>query len=529
MSIFSKIPFKKPSYSTFNLSHDRKFSLNMGDLVPCYLQEVLPGDRIKMGTQQMLRMMPMIHPIMHEVQVDLHYFFVPNRLVWQYWPQFISGGESGMDEYSMIHQNVDYKVEVGSLADYMGLPLGNVKDFSIIPFLIYQLVYNEYYRDQNLELDIWGDYISDNERGPVKYEGGANYNVNTFGHLFKLRKRAWQHDYFTSALPFAQKGEVVKLPVFSGEDLIPITYDARNKTTQQIRNLDGTDYTGLDHQLSSVNGVFGIDSNPDEALALDVSKQHWVDPEDATAAASSIKDLRQAFKLQEWLEKTARSGNRYVEMLLAHFGVHNNDLALGRPKYLGGNSSPVMFSEVLQTSQTQDTALGEMAGHGLNVGRGFAFNERFTEHGFVIALMSVRPKTAYQQGLPKHFSKFDKFDYFWKEFEHIGEQEIYNKELIYTDKDDYNNGIFGYIPRYAEYKYNPSSVHGYMKDNLSAWHLGRVFDPANPPALNEEFIKCNPRKDIFAVTDEEEHSMICQMFHNIEAKRPMTYYSSPKF
>ena len=221
-----------------------------------------------------------------------------------------------------------------------------------------------------------------------------------------------------------------------------------------------------------------------------------VDLNEATSA--TINDLRKAFKLQEWIEKNARAGSRYVESILAHFGVRSSDARLQRPEFLGGGMSPVMISEVLQTSETSGTTpQGNMSGHGLNLGKNHSFSRFFEEHGYIIGIVSVMPKTAYQQGIPKHFSKFDKFDYFWPEFQHIGEQEILNKEILanHVAPDD----VFGYIPRYAEYKYNPSTVHGDFKKTLDFWHLGKIFDPNNPPYLNQNFIECNASRRIFAV------------------------------
>lgn len=530
MSIFSKTPFKKKKYSTFNLSHQKKMSLSMGDLIPHYIQEVVPGDNISLSTQNLMRLMPTIHPLMHEVNVTQHFFYVPNRILWKKWEKFITGGESGLDNTLPIYQNENYDVKVGSLADYLGLPLGEIKDFSILPFLAYQKIYDEYYRDQNLI-----EPLFDDEFGALSdissEEGGFDF-LASYGQLDKLRKRAWQHDYFTSALPFAQKGEGIKLPLFRNDELIGLSYSAHLKETQKVRRAsNGELWNGTDHQLGN-NGsdvvLDDVSGTGDTDVHIDVSQTHFLDPDDAVANAASITDLRRAFKLQEWLEKNARAGSRYVESLLVHFGVISDDASIQRPEYLGGSSSPIMFSEVLQTSQSDQTALGEMGGHGLNVDRNFQFKKYCKEHGYIIGIVSITPKTAYQQGLPKHFSRFDKFDYFWPEFEHIGEQEIKNKELLYTGSNN-DEEVFGYIPRYSEYKYMPSTVHGYMKDNLSAWHLGRIFDKANPPALNQEFIECNPRTDIFAVQDDNEHKIICQFYHNVEAKRLMSYYGEPKF
>lgn len=529
MSIFSKVSMKKPKTSTFNMSYDRKFSLNMGQLVPCHIQEVVPGDKFNMTTQQMLRMAPMVSPVMHEVNVFTHFFFVPNRIMWDGWEDFITGGENGLDS-TLFPTLYNLQVKTGSLADYLGLPVKNngypiSTGVSILPFIAYQMIYNEFYRDQNLidEVDI------------KSFKAGRN-DAGNFPQLFEIRKRAWQHDYFTSALPWAQKGLPVKFPIAPADAYLNVFWQSnpdsagdwvRNPDTGEIINLSGPD-----KYLENRNGHLNTEltSTLDAPSSIDNSQNLRVPLDNMPSPL--INDVRKAFKLQEWLEKQARGGSRYVENIMSFFGVRSRDARLQRPEYLGGGMSPVMISEVLQTSQTQDSPQGNMAGHGLNLGKNHSFSKFFEEHGYIIGIMSVMPKTAYQQGVPRHFTKFDKFDYFWPQFEHIGEQPIFNKEVFLPEVDspDYpNDGVFGYIPRYAEYKYNPSTVHGDFRTSLDFWHMGRIFDPANPPKLNKDFVECNPTKRIFAVEDSVEGTLYCHMFHTIEARRPMAYYSDPSF
>jgi hypothetical protein len=248
----------------------------------------------------------------------------------------------------------------------------------------------------------------------------------------------------------------------------------------------------------------------------------------STANATSINDLRQAFRLQEFLEKNARGGSRYIEVIKSHFGVTSSDARLQRPEYLGGGKSPVTISEVLQTSDpvNQDsTPQGNMAGHAINVGGGNRFTYRAQEHGYIIGIMSIMPKTAYFQGTPKHFTKFDKFDYYFPSFAHLGEQPILTGELWTqgTVKDDQ---IFGYTPRYAEYKHQLSSVHGEFKTSLKYWHMAREFE--TQPYLNEEFINANPTKRIFAVTDESDEAIYAHIHHDLKARRLMPYFGTPK-
>jgi len=551
MSIFSKIQVKKPKFSTFNLSCQRKMSLQMGLLVPIHVQEVLPSDKFTMSTSQLLRFAPMIAPVMHEVNVYVHHWFVPNRILWKHWSEFITGGENGLDA-SLLPVVVNLEVEKGSLADYLGLPVtandGLITEpISLLPFLAYQMIYNENYRDQNL-IESLKDMLESVEDGEIDYQtllqdGDLNYPDNipsdSLLQLFVLRRRAWEHDYFTSCLPFAQKGNPVRIPLSPS---LPVTWN--DNVPDQVRSLQGENgqltLTGADDVSVTPSGIIPNG----RAISIDNSANLSVDTQ---ANATTINDWRRAIRLQEWLEKNARAGARLVESIEVHFGVKSPDSRLQRPEFLGGGKSPVMVSEVLQTSETQDTPQANMAGHGINLGSNASFSRFFQEHGYIISIMSVMPRTAYQQGIPRHFSKLDKFDYFWRDFQHIGEQPVYNKELYYAggyegvDGDSTPNGVFGYIPRYSEYRFNSNTVHGDMKAELDYWHMGRIFvDSAgnNPPEeaidghvvepkLNKDFIECNPTRRIFAVEDLYEDILYCQIFHNITARRPMSYFGSP--
>lgn len=526
MNIFSKTQFPKVGSSTFNLSHDTKFSMSMGDLVPMLVQECVPGDKFNIRTEQMLRLMPMVAPVMHDVNVFTHYFFVPNRIIFDGWEKFITGGEDGLSQTlppSILLRSAGTQ-EAGEttinyrLADYLGLPVNPVmqqdeievsEQVSLLPFLAYQKIYNEYYRDQNLieSLDPVFESVT---------SGINQYNPE----FYKLRKRAWQHDYFTSALPWAQKGAPVRLPIGT---TAPIQFKDNEGTTTNIRDADGNLKPNLTGFNTDANGALRGSDNS----YVDVDNSTSLEADLSEAVSATINDLRRAFSLQSWLEKNARAGSRYVEQIFSMFGVKSSDARLQRPEYLGGGMSPVMISEVLQTSETQESPQGNMAGHGLNLGANGGINKYCEEHGFIIGIVSVMPKTSYQQGIPRLWKKFDKFDYFWPDFEHIGEQAIQNRELFLSRDADRNNGTFGYIPRYSEYKYNPSTAKGYFKTSLDFWTMTRIFDPETPPVLNKDFVEANPTRRIFAVEDEDEDTLLVHMYHNIKAKRKMKYYSNP--
>lgn len=508
--IFTHVQNERPKSSTFDLSYQRKMSLDMGQLIPIHVQEVVPGDRFQHQTSIMIRMAPMVAPVMHQITAYTHYFFVPNRLVWPQWELFNENDGVDPPEFPKIFES---NVVAGSLKDYLGLPIwsGTERGISAVPFAAYQMIYNEYYRDQNL-ID------------PVAYELSNGDNALIRNDLVQLRRRAWQHDYFTSALPWTQKGAQATIPLGT---TAPIDFDTDGGLATFVRNASGQLETNrvFGTVRTQAGGLFQLEENgTTESFNIDNSDLLSVDLQQATAA--SIIDLRNAFALQEFLEKNARGGSRYIELIKSHFGVNSSDARLNRPEFLGGGSTPIRISEVLQTSAaaSEPTPQGNMAGHGIGAGANNGFTYRAEEHGYIIGIMSVMPKTAYQQGIPKHFDRFDKFDYFWPEFQHIGEQPIKNREL-YVTGDDQGQETFGYTPRYSAYKYNPDTVHGEFKTSLDFWHMGRIF--SSRPSLNEDFINCDPTKRIFAVESAPE-TLYAQVYHSIKANRKMAYYGNPK-
>ena len=509
MTLFSQTVGARPKSNAFNLSHEKKFSMKMGDLVPILCEEIIPGDKWQCNTEVLMRMAPMVAPIMHRVNVFTHFFFVPNRLIWEDWEDFITGGEDGTSEpvrpYRTISSAWNAFMGEGTLADFLGFstitPTVAV-NFNALPFRAYNMIYNEYYRDQNLE-----------EKIPVLTTSGND--ATSASEFFALRKRAWEKDYFTSALPWTQRGGEVNLPL-SGT--APVRTEPENGVIYEVSG-GGNPATGA-VSLNANDELTDLTNN-------EIQPTNLVADVDAVTLGT-IEELRRATKLQQWLERNARGGSRYIEQILVHFGVLSSDARLQRPEFLGGGKTPIVISEVLQTSSTDtETPQGNMAGHALAAGNSHRFTKKFEEHGYIIGIMSVLPKTAYQQGTRKHLLKDDKFDYYWPEFAQLGEQPILQGELY----DDYvtanRTGTFGYQSRYSEYKYIPSSVHGTFKSSQAFWHMGRIFTAA--PQLNEEFIQADTteiNERAFAAGDTEDQLWV-QLYHNIKAIRPIPKINNP--
>jgi hypothetical protein len=537
MSIFSKVAMPRPPSNTFDLSHSRKFSGFIGEIMPINVMECVPGDKFSIKSTNLTRFAPLITPIMHKASVYCHYFFVPNRILWNNWETFIAGSVDGQypnsdaaspafsePPFPKLDITTSAEKETSSLADYLGLPTteltpgGGVPDItnvSALPFAAYQKIYNDYYRDENL--------ITPDE---VVLANGTQSAADTL-KLCKKQKRAWQHDYFTSALPWTQKGPEATLPLGT---TAPLTYVGGGETflkTDTGSNVNNFDSSGTPIETSA--GGFMNIANPGTTY-VNWDNSAVMEANLSGATAASINELRRAFRLQEWLERNARGGTRYIEIIMAHFGVTSSDARLQRPEFLGGSSTPITISEVLQTSDNSGGAdggpQGNMAGHGVSVGSSDYVNYKCEEHGYIIGVMTVMPMTAYQQGIPKHWSKFDKFDFYWPSFANIGEQAITNQELYYqnTGADD---TTFGYTPRYAEYKYIPSTVHGTFKTSLNFWHMGRIFSSA--PSLNQDFIECDSTEvsRVFAVEDNTVEHLYVYLHNEVKATRLMPYFGTP--
>jgi len=494
---FTRTSGLRPSRSVFNLSYEKKFTCDMAELIPILCDEVVPGDILEIGSEQLIRFQPMLAPILHEVNVYTHYFFVPYRLLWDEWEDFITGGVDGdlTPTLPVFAPPTDWATDTakGTLWDYFGFPVGLTSDPGVSPMVFpwnaFNFIYNEFYRDETLIDEVVLD----------------NNNV-----LF----RAWEKDYFTSALPFQQRGTAPAIPL-SG-------------TTSAVFE-DGGSAGGIEAQftLNAPSGFPALTTNTATA-----ANRNTIDL--STAETFNVADLRLAFQIQKWLERNARAGARYTEFLLSHFGVAPRDSRLDRPEYIGGSKVPCIVSEVLQTSGTAgdtgytDTPQGNLAGHGIVVDRKFAGKYRAEEYGLVMGIMSVMPRSAYQQGINRQWLRRTKYDFFFPEFANLSEQAVENAEIYVTDGDSaVNTSLFGYQGRFDEMRFKPNLVCSEMRDTFDYWHLARKFDAL--PTLSPEFINCDVEaeglKRIFAVQDED--TLIVNFANIVKAIRPLPIASDP--
>lgn len=475
--------------SKFSLSHYKLLSMDMGTLVPCALTEVLPGDTLQQATSALVRCSPLLAPVMHPVHVRVHHWFVPNRIVWDEWEDFITGGPDGdsFPDFPVIQSPASTGFAVGSLADYLGIP-PTVPDLEVnaLPFRAYALIFNEWYRDQDLVDPL-----------VISKASGLDTTTST-----SLQNVAWEKDYFTTARPWAQKGPDITLPLGqkapvasvlgSGSDV-----SVYSEADSQLRYLyDATGGAANNVQLRGT--TVGV---PDTALYADLSE----------ATAVSVNDVREAFALQRYEEARARYGSRYTEYL-RYLGVRSSDARLQRPEYLGGGKQTIQFSEVLQTAEGTDP-VGELRGHGIGAVRSNRYRRFFEEHGFVISCISIKPKTIYAQGLHRHWNRRTKEEFFQKELQHIGQQEILNKELYAAHT--LPEGTFGWQDRYDEYRRMESSIAGEFRTTQDYWHFARIF--GSNPALNEDFVKSVPTKEPFASQDT--NVLYVMASHSIQARR----------
>lgn len=473
--------------SKHSLSHYKLVTCDMGKLVPVGLVEALPGDTFQHSTSLLLRMSPLMAPVMHPVNIRIHHWFVPNRLIWEGWEDFITGGKDGTGTALPYPTNTaPLTVTVGSPLDYMGVPTGvtfPAGAINTMPIQAYNMIFNEFYRDEDLVAE---KNLTDNN----------------------LLNIAWEKDYFTAARPWSQKGPSVSVPI-SG--FAPIVGTGA-PTFKSPNNSVGT----LSHEASAAGHATYVPVPSDSGVV----PMDWDDPQLqadlAAATGGNIIDVRRAFALQRYQEARAMYGSRYTEYL-RYLGVTPSDARLQRPEYLGGGKQTVSFSEVLRTgneSSATTNPIGEMKGHGIAALRSNRYRYFCQEHGYIVTMLSIRPRTMYTNSLERTWSRRTKEDYYQKELEFIGQQEVYNRE-VYAAGDANDGEVFGYNDRYQEYRHQYSHITSEFRQLLDYWHLGRKF--ASLPTLNGAFIECDPSKRIFA--EQTQNSCWLMVQHNIRARR----------
>lgn len=523
--LFAQIPQANIPRSTFNRDYKYMTTFDSGYLIPFMVDEVLPGDTYKMKCTLFTRMSTPVVPVMDNMYLETFLFFVPTRLVWDHWEQFNGAQENPGDTTDYLIPTIANNPGFGThtIYDYAGIPtsvaITDYNPINALPFRAMNLIYNEWFRDENLQDSL-----------PVNKGDGPDPVAN-----YQLFRRGKRHDYFTSSLPFMQKGPSEGISINLGNSA-PV-YDSGspvNLFSPRIYSDSGSSPSGdvvlgVGGSNNSYNNqlrFFGPDAANDPATSAFMSLR--VDLSGATAI--TINDLRTAFQLQKLLEKDARGGTRYRELLLSHFGVVSPDARLQRPEYLGGSSSRILVKPVEQTSATSsESPQGNLAAYAVGADRFHGFTKSFVEHGYIIGFLNVRADLSYQQGLERFWSRRDRFDFYWPSLAHLGEQAVMNQEIFMQGTADDQN-VFGYQERYAEYRYKNSLITGKFRSNdpqsLDFWHLAQQF--TSLPHLNSEFIQDNPPiKRALAVQDEPEFILDANIM--LRCTRPMPVYSVPGF
>lgn len=543
--IFSNVPTLNPGRSAFDMSSDVKFTADMGYLYPVFTEDLLPGDYFKLGAKGIIRFQPLVAPIMHQVDAFVHYFYVPYRLLWTKnepwndatdWETFITGGPTGTDNSvpPAFVPTAAADTEMGSLWDYFGHPVPEElatpqtnwytgwvaagSDETLLPRIFqwraFTMVYNEYYRDENLQSAL---------------------------SLAKVPlARAWEKDYFAAALPWQQRGTSPGIPVnlattaqavFAGFPAVGMEDNAGWSNPVIIDDTGPADY-GKGIKLTAASNPSGAVSRTHgfQAFGNNIASGYGLNDNtislSGVGASFSISDLRDVASIQQWMERNARGGVRYTEFLKTHFSVDIEDYRIQRPEYIGGVKWPIITSEVLQTSaaDAQPTPQGNMAGHGMGIVRDFVGTYKSKEYGMIIGIFSALARPVYQQGIRRNWRKLTRYEYYQAEFAHLSEQAIMTSEIYSKGDATIDNDIFGFQGQYDEYRYKPSIVTSGMRKDFAYWHLAREFD--TQPILNASFISASgTSKRIFAVTNYP--GLIVDLATQVEANRPMPYQSFP--
>lgn len=518
---FTSVELKRPTRSTFDLSHEKRLSSRIGKLTPIFISETLPNDTFRVSTEVLIKLAPLVAPIFHRLYLYVHFFFIPNRLLAEFWEPFITGGRLGEyvtspPEVPTIRMDDTFALglellNTGSVADYLGVPpipdadaaLWGDRTLDAMPFAAFYRCWYDYYRDRN--------FVPDNAFLPMP-QGPTGDNRE----FLKTRYRCWEHDYFTSAQLTTQRGAEVLMPLAgSGRIIDSLTGNPPS----------GSLYYGHDDLIGDASGT---SFNPTVgAAAIEV---------ELDSSSVSINDLRRANRLQEWLERNQLAGSRYNESIMAHFGRKTSDARLQRAEYLGGGKAVVQISEVMTTAYSEDAGAtvvppGNPAGRGSTYADTNGFNYNCEEHGFVIGILSVMPTSAYMQGLPRMFQNRNTFlDYPWPTFAHLGEQEVFDNEIYMTPaslpQDRGSQPLFGYQSRYADWKYIPSSSHGDFRTTLDYWHLTRLF--ASAPALGEQFVTFEDalQDRVFNVASID--TLWMYVYNKATVKRSLPYFGTPR-
>lgn len=509
-------------FSGFDLSHTRDLTCHEGELVPVLCEEVLPNSTWKWNAENFMRLMPLVAPMNQQVDMFMHAWYVPNRLLFDGWEDFITGGKDGTDSQTWPYVTAPSGgFAVGSLADHLGFETGVTGlQVSAFPFRAYGLIYNTWYRDENLQSEL-----------AISKAAGSDTTTNT-----TLQRRNWKKDMVTGALPFAARGPQTYLPLGISAPVVGngMALGMTNGTNNYGTTLDSSRIlcnASVYGQPVSTTGASGASSVGVVGLTKDGEKS-GVEADLTEASAVTVDDFNIAIQIRRFLQKNAIGGARYIECLMNHFDKRSSDARLQRPEFLGGGRCPTNISEVLQTSSTDATSpQGNMAGRGVAYMNTPHFLRNFEEHGWVIVLLSIMPKASYCQGLRRQFTRKTRLDYPWPVFAKMGFQKILNQEVaalpptvVDSDGNPVNEGTYGYEPMYEECRHIPSTYHGQMKSTLAFWHQGRILDTNSQTQavpLNSQVITCNPDKRVFAVTDPNEDECIVHINHTIHAILPL--------